>query len=97
MPKPKTSKPAAGLAGLIARPGAAARPKAPEPAPRAALQAGQEGHGAPAAVASGALKALTVKLTPELYRRLRLHAAGADTTHQAVLVAALTQYLDASR
>lgn len=90
---PKTPKPA-GLAGLVARTGAAARPTAPEPAPIAAPQAGQEGPSAPAVVASGAPRALTVKLSPELYRRLRLHAAGADTTHQAVLVAALTEYLE---
>lgn len=91
---PKTSKPAAGLAGLVARPGAAARPTAPEPAPIAAPQAGQEGHGAPATIASGAPRALTVKLDPALYRRLRLHAVTHDTTHQALMVAALLEHLE---
>ena len=73
---PKTTTKKAGLAGIIARPGAAARPAEAAPA------------------ASGAPKALTVKLAPELYRRLRMHAAAHDGTHQAVLVAALVEYLD---
>ena len=87
--KPKTLKPAVGLAGIVARPGAAARP-----AESVARTAGQEGHGAPATVASGAPRALTVKLAPDLYRRLRLHAVTHDTTHQAAMVAALLEYLE---
>ena len=38
-------------------------------------------------------KALTVKVSPELYRRLRLHAVDRDTSHQHILVAALELYL----
>ena len=38
-------------------------------------------------------KALTVKVSPELYRRLRLHAVDRDMSHQHILVAALGQYL----
>ena len=38
-------------------------------------------------------KALTVKVSPELYRRLRLYAVDSDTSHQNILVAALEQYL----
>ena len=38
-------------------------------------------------------KALTVKVSPELYRRLRLHSVDRDTSHQHILVAALEQYL----
>ena len=38
-------------------------------------------------------KALTVKVSPELYRRLRLYAVDTDTSHQNILVAALEQYL----
>ena len=38
-------------------------------------------------------KALTVKVSPELYRRLRLHALDRDVSHQNILVAALEQYL----
>ena len=38
-------------------------------------------------------KALTVKVSPELYRRLRLHAVDRDTSHQDILVSALEQYL----
>jgi hypothetical protein len=69
-----------GLAGILARPGTAARP-AEVSAP--AVQA-----------TAGAPKALTVKLTPELYRRLRMHAATHDLTHQAAMVTALVEYLD---
>ena len=64
------------LAGLVAKPGAAARP-APD---------------AEAAIPS-APRALTVKLDGALYRRLRLHAAETDRTHQAILVDALRAYL----
>ena len=38
-------------------------------------------------------KALTVKVRPELYRRLRIHALDSDMSHQNILVAALEQYL----
>ena len=38
-------------------------------------------------------KALTVKVSPELYRRLRLYAVDRDMSHQNILVAALQQYL----
>ena len=38
-------------------------------------------------------KALTVKVRPELYRRLRLHAVDSDMSHQNILVAALEKYL----
>ena len=38
-------------------------------------------------------KALTVKVSPELYRRLRLHALDSDMSHQNILVAALEKYL----
>ena len=38
-------------------------------------------------------KALTVKVSPELYRRLRLYALDNDMSHQNILVAALGQYL----
>lgn len=39
-------------------------------------------------------KRLTLALDGETYRRLRLHAAGTDQTHQDILEAALTEYLD---
>jgi hypothetical protein len=42
---------------------------------------------------TSAPKALTVKLDGALYRRLRLHAAETDRTHQAILVDALRAYL----
>ena len=38
-------------------------------------------------------KALTVKVNPELYRRLRIHAVDSDMSHQNILVAALEKYL----
>ena len=38
-------------------------------------------------------KALTVKVNPELYRRLRLHALDREISHQNILLAALEQYL----
>lgn len=38
-------------------------------------------------------KALTVKVNPELYRQLRLHAVDTEMSHQDILVAALEQYL----
>ena len=38
-------------------------------------------------------KALTVKVSPELYRQLRLHAVDSDMSHQNILVAALEKYL----
>ena len=38
-------------------------------------------------------KRLTLALDGETYRRLRLHAAQTDLTHQAILEEALTQYL----
>ena len=38
-------------------------------------------------------KALTVKVSPELYRQLRLRAVDSDMSHQNILVAALEEYL----
>lgn len=38
-------------------------------------------------------KRLTLALDGETYKRLRLHAAEADQTHQAILEAALSEYL----
>lgn len=38
-------------------------------------------------------KRLTLALNGETYRRLRLHAAETDQTHQDILEAALTEYL----
>ena len=34
-----------------------------------------------------------MKVRPELYRRLRIHALDSDMSHQNILVAALEQYL----
>ena len=42
---------------------------------------------------AGTTKALTVKVPPELYRRLRLHALDNDMSHQNILVTALEEYL----
>lgn len=42
---------------------------------------------------AGRAKALTVKVNPQLYRRLRLHAVDSDMSHQDILVAALERYL----
>jgi hypothetical protein len=39
-------------------------------------------------------KRLTLALDGETYRRLRLHAAETDRTHQAILEQALETYLD---
>lgn len=39
-------------------------------------------------------KRLTLALDGETYRRLRLHAAKTDQTHQAILEAALAEYLN---
>ncbi|EYD70511.1 hypothetical protein Lokhon_03144 [Limimaricola hongkongensis DSM 17492] len=39
-------------------------------------------------------KRLTLALDGATYRRLRLHAAQTDKTHQAILEAALTDYLN---
>ena len=39
-------------------------------------------------------KRLTLALDGDTYRRLRLHAATTDQTHQAILEAALAEYLD---
>ena len=41
---------------------------------------------------AGRTKALTVKVSPELYRRLRIHALDSDLSHQNILVAALEKY-----
>jgi hypothetical protein len=38
-------------------------------------------------------KRLTLALDGETYKRLRLHAAETDQTHQAILKTALTEYL----
>lgn len=38
-------------------------------------------------------KRLTLALDGETYKRLRLHAAETDQTHQAILEAALAEYL----
>ena len=43
--------------------------------------------------AAGRTKALTVKVSPELYRRLRLHALDREMSHQNILVTAIEQYL----
>ena len=42
---------------------------------------------------AGKIKALTVKVNPLLYRRLRLYAVDSDMSHQDILVAALERYL----
>ena len=39
-------------------------------------------------------KRLTVALDGETYRRLRMHAAVTDQTHQDILETALTEYLE---
>jgi hypothetical protein len=39
-------------------------------------------------------KRLTLALDGETYRRLRMHAAKTDQTHQAILEAALAEYLN---
>lgn len=39
-------------------------------------------------------KRLTLALDGETYRRLRMHAAGTDQTHQDILEAALAEYLN---
>jgi predicted transcriptional regulator len=39
-------------------------------------------------------KRLTLALDGETYRRLRMHAAATDKTHQAILEEALSKYLD---
>ena len=39
-------------------------------------------------------KRLTLALDGESYRRLRIHAAETDQTHQDILEAALTEYLN---
>lgn len=41
-------------------------------------------------------KRLTLALDGETYKRLRLHAAETDQTHQAILEAALAEYLKRS-
>jgi len=41
-------------------------------------------------------KRLTLALDGETYRRLRMHAAETDQTHQAVLEVALAQYLNSA-
>ena len=46
-----------------------------------------------AAKTAGRTKALTVKVNPQLYRRLRLYAVDSEMSHQDILVAALEQYL----
>ena len=43
--------------------------------------------------AAGRTKALTVKVSPELYRRLRLHALDREMSHQNIIVTAIEQYL----
>lgn len=42
-------------------------------------------------------KRLTLALDGDTYRRLRLHAAATDQTHQAILEAALAAYLDRAK
>ena len=62
---------------------------------------GTKKKGEPAAAAMNTItrktaertKALTVKVSPELYRRLRLHALDREMSHQNILVTALEQYL----
>ena len=41
-------------------------------------------------------KRLTLALDGETYKRLRMHAAETDQTHQAILEAALTEYLNSA-
>lgn len=41
-------------------------------------------------------KRLTLALDGDTYRRLRLHAATTDQTHQAILEAALAEYLNSA-
>ena len=62
---------------------------------------GTKKKGEPAAAATNTItrkaaertKALTVKVSPELYRRLRLQALDREMSHQNILVTALEQYL----
>ncbi|WP_017930026.1 hypothetical protein [Limimaricola hongkongensis] len=55
----------------------------------------QRGGAAPAKpVKREGEKRLTLALDGATYRRLRLHAAQTDKTHQAILEAALTDYLN---
>jgi len=57
----------------------------------------QRGAGAPPAERKpkrDGEKRLTLALDGETYRRLRLHAAETDQTHQAILESALAEYLN---
>jgi len=42
-------------------------------------------------------KRLTLALDGDTYRRLRLHAAATDQTHQAILEAALAEFLNRAK
>lgn len=91
-------------AGLIARKGEAAPaglspvrpvpPAAPHAQPPVAVRSDAAAPDANAAsTPSGAQVAVTVKLDPERYQRLRMHGAKVRRTNQAILQEALDAYL----
>jgi hypothetical protein len=45
-------------------------------------------------VAKAKLTSQTVKLEPELLRRLKIHSAYTDLTHQDIIHSAIVEYLD---
>lgn len=89
MTKRPTTKAAAEAAGLYDA------KDTPRPDP---VQATETRHVPPATPATAAApKALTVKVPPDDYRRLRLFAVEHDMTHQDIMLDALRQYLQERR
>lgn len=89
MTKRPTTKAAAAAAGLYDA------KDMPRPDPVQATETRQTPAAAVAGVA--APKALTVKVPPDDYRRLRLFAVEHDMTHQDIMLDALRQYLQERR
>ena len=83
------AKPAPSLAGIVRR-------KAePEPQPKAEDAPEPERTAPDEEERVPKLTRVGVYLTPQLYKRLRIHAFEVDMTHQDLLEAAIRRYLDA--
>ena len=87
----RSEPPVAGLSNFIARPGLATpSPAAPQ---RGSVQPGPSSSPAPAK--GQGIRALTLRVDDELYRRLRRFAFDRELTHQEILEEALRAHLSA--
>ncbi len=83
-------------AGLIARKGEAAPAPHQDPPPPAAAEPSPTAGAVPARQPRGlqGTIAVTVRLDPDRYERLKVHGARRRLTNQTIIVDALDRYLD---